>query len=82
MNRGVNYFDMAASEAKPYASYARAFENRRREILLQMHFGAVYDNGKYGWTRNLDKVKGHSKVSWVYFILTIPIWDLFTALMK
>lgn len=57
MNRGVNYFDMAASKGKPYASYARAFENRRNEILLQMHFGAIYDNGKYGWTRNLDKIK-------------------------
>lgn len=57
IDRGVNYFDMAASERKPYASYAKAFENHRNEILLQMHFGAVYDTGKYCWTRDIDKVK-------------------------
>lgn len=54
---GVNYFDMAASEGKPYACYARAFEGRREEVYLQMHFGAVYDGGKYGWTRDVERIK-------------------------
>ena len=54
---GVNYFDMAASEAKPYPCYARAFEGKREQVYLQMHFGAVYDSGKYGWTRDLKKIR-------------------------
>lgn len=54
---GVNYFDMAASEAKPYPCYARAFEGQREKVYLQMHFGAVYDGGKYGWTRDLKKIR-------------------------
>ena len=54
---GVNYFDMAASEAKPYPCYARAFERKREQVYLQMHFGAVYDSGKYGWTRELKKIR-------------------------
>ena len=54
---GVNYFDMAASAAKPYASYARAFAGRRESVYLQMHFGAVYNGGKYGWTRDLETIK-------------------------
>lgn len=54
---GVNYFDMAASEAKPYPCYARTFEGKREQVYLQMHFGAVYDSGKYGWTRDLKKIR-------------------------
>lgn len=57
LRRGVNFFDMAASEAKPYACYARAFEGRREQVYLQMHFGAVYQGGKYGWTRDVSKIR-------------------------
>ncbi len=57
LEAGINYFDMAASEGKPYPCYARAFAGQRENIYLQMHFGAVYDGGKYGWTRNLEKIK-------------------------
>ena len=57
LESGVNYFDMAASEAKPYPCYARAFERKREQVYLQMHFGAVYDSGKYGWTRDLKKIR-------------------------
>lgn len=54
---GINFFDLAASERAPYAAYARAFEGRREQVMTQMHFGAVYDNGKYGWTQDLDAIK-------------------------
>lgn len=57
LDRGVNYFDMAASEKKPYACYARALEGRRDKAFLQMHFGAVYDGGKYGWTREVSDIR-------------------------
>lgn len=54
---GVNFFDLAASERAPYAAYARAFAGRREQVMTQMHFGAVYDDGKYGWTQDLDAIK-------------------------
>ncbi|WP_243206172.1 aldo/keto reductase [Neobittarella massiliensis] len=54
---GINYFDMAASSGKPYACYARALAGRREKVYLQMHFGALYDGGKYGWTRDLEKIE-------------------------
>ncbi len=54
---GINYFDMVASEAKPYPAYARAFEGQRDKVYLQMHFGAVYRGGEYGWTRDLSEIK-------------------------
>ena len=57
IEKGVNYFDMVASEAKPYAPYARAFHGRREKIYTQMHFGALYEGGMYGWTRDIKKIK-------------------------
>ncbi|MDO4355532.1 MAG: aldo/keto reductase [Clostridia bacterium] len=54
---GINFFDMAASERAPYAAYARAFSGRRNKVLTQLHFGAVYDGGKYGWTRDLAHIR-------------------------
>lgn len=43
--------------AVPFPAYARAFEGRRERVLTQMHFGAIYEDGKYGWTRDLGKMK-------------------------
>ena len=57
IDNGINYFDMAPSVEAPFAAYARAFAGRREKIITQMHFGAVYKDGKYGWTRNLDAIK-------------------------
>ncbi|MDO4549608.1 MAG: aldo/keto reductase [Clostridia bacterium] len=56
IENGVNYFDMAPSVAAPFAAYARAFAGRRQRVLTQMHFGAIYKDGKYGWTRDIDRI--------------------------
>ena len=58
IDHGINYFDMAAPSMKPYIAYAHAFEGRRSQVYLQMHFGTTYDaNGKYGWTRDVDQIR-------------------------
>lgn len=57
MENGVNYFDMAPSEKAPFSAYAKAFAGRRHQVITQMHFGAVYMGGKYGWTRKLEEIK-------------------------
>lgn len=57
LDRGINFFDMAASDALAYEVCGRAFEDRRDKVLIQTHFGAVYDGGKYGWTRDLGKIQ-------------------------
>lgn len=58
MERGVNYFDMAASEVEAFDYYRDAFAGSREKVYLQMHFGADYSSGKYGWTTDLDRIKG------------------------
>jgi predicted aldo/keto reductase-like oxidoreductase len=57
ISEGVNFFDIAPSETAPFEAYAEAFSGRRDKVITQMHFGAVYEDGKYGWTRELDRIK-------------------------
>lgn len=57
IQNGINYFDMAPSEKSPFYAYANAFASRREKIMTQMHFGAIYKGGKYGWTRNLKDIR-------------------------
>lgn len=57
VENGVNYFDMASAEAKPFPAYGRALRDCRKDVYFQIHFGADYQSGSYGWTTNLDKIK-------------------------
>ena len=65
MDSGVNFFDMASADAAPFPAYGRAMAGARDKIYFQIHFGADYHSGKYGWTTDLDTIKrsigGNSK---------------------
>ncbi len=55
---GVNYYDHASAESSCFPLFGMAFAGVRDHVLYQVHFGAVYAEGKtYGWTTNLDKVQ-------------------------
>lgn len=60
---GINYADLATAGAKTFGYYGKAFAGCRRDMYYQVHFGANYETGEYGWTTNLDKVK--SQVEWM-----------------
>ena len=60
---GVNYADLATAGAKTFAYYGKAFADCRKEMLYQVHFGANYETGEYGWTTELDKVK--QQIDWM-----------------
>lgn len=59
---GINYVDLATAGAKTFSYYAKALGSLRKYMFYQVHFGANYETGEYGWTTNLDKVK--SQVDW------------------
>lgn len=59
---GVNYFDMAGGHAAIFAAYGKALKGIRDKVYLQIHFGADYTSGEYGWTTDLDEVK--KSVAW------------------
>lgn len=74
IDNGINYFDMALSERAPFFAYAKAFAGRREQVITQMHFGAVYHNGKYGWTRKLDEIQ--SQFEWQLNLLQTDYTDV------
>lgn len=59
---GVNYFDLAAGDGKTFPIYGEAFGDVRENIFYQIHFGADYSEGTYGWSLDLDTVK--KSVKW------------------
>lgn len=63
LEHGINYFDMAMSEACAFSYYRPALSGMRDKVYLQVHFGADYSSGKYGWTTNPEAIA--RGVSWV-----------------
>ena len=59
---GINYYDLAAGNAKAFPLYAKAFKDVRDKIFYQFHFGADYTNGDYGWSLDLDTIK--KSIAW------------------
>lgn len=73
LEHGINFFDLAPSMAAPFAAYRNAFAGCKKEILTQMHFGAIYQGGKYGWTRQLNDIK--AQFSWQLELLKTDYTD-------
>lgn len=62
IDSGINYFDLASGHAKTFQAFGKAIENQREKVYLQIHFGANYETGEYGWTTDINKIK--QSVKW------------------
>lgn len=62
VDSGINYFDMAGGHATIFEAYGKALKDIRDKVYLQIHFGADYTSGEYGWTTELAAVK--RSVAW------------------
>lgn len=54
---GINYIDLAGGHAAIFPGIGRAIQGRRKDVMFQLHFGADYTSGEYGWNLSLDGVK-------------------------
>lgn len=54
---GINFYDLATGDGASFPIYGEAFCDVRKNIFYQIHFGADYTRGSYGWTLDLDTVK-------------------------
>ena len=54
---GINFYDLATGDGSAFPMYGKAFADVRRNILYQIHFGADYTKGTYGWSLDLKTVK-------------------------
>ena len=55
--QGVNYMDFATAGPQTFRYAGQAFSSVRNEMFYQVHFGANYETGEYGWTTDLDTIK-------------------------
>lgn len=62
IEKGINYFDLASGHANTFQAFGKAIEGKRQDVYLQIHFGANYTTGEYGWTLDLDAIK--KSVQW------------------
>ena len=62
LDSGVNYIDLAGGHAAIFPGIGEALAGRRKDAYLQLHFGADYTSGEYGWNPTLDGVK--KSVAW------------------
>ncbi len=54
---GINYYDLAAGDGKAFSMWREALGDVRKNVLYQIHFGADYSGGAYGWSLELEKIK-------------------------
>lgn len=59
---GVNYFDLATAEGRTFLYFGKALSDVRRNVMYQIHFGADYSAGTYGWSTDGEAVK--RSISW------------------
>ena len=59
--RGANFFDLAGGHAVIFPAYGKALQGLREKVYLQVHFGADYTSGEYGWTTELKKIQAAVK---------------------
>ena len=59
--RGANFFDLAGGHAAIFPAYGKALQGLREKVYLQVHFGADYTSGEYGWTTELKKIQAAVK---------------------
>lgn len=57
IDHGVNYIDMAGGHAACFPAVGMAIKGRREKVFLQVHFGAEYSSGIYGFDISLEGVK-------------------------
>lgn len=54
---GINFFDLAAGDGSSFPIYGEALHDLRKDIFYQIHFGADYSRGTYGWSLDLDAAR-------------------------
>ena len=60
---GINYFDLAAGDRMAFEIFGEALKDVRENVFYQIHFGADYSQGTYGWSLDLNRIR--ASVAWM-----------------
>ena len=84
---GVNCFDLFTPDPEFLDNLGRAMEGRREKFVLQCHICAVWQNGQYKRTRDLEEAKAgfaqrlrllrtdRAEVGMIHYVDTISDWE-------
>jgi len=54
---GVNYYDLATAEGRTFSYFGTALSEVRKKVFYQIHFGANYASGTYGWSTDGETIR-------------------------
>ncbi|MCM1101731.1 MAG: aldo/keto reductase [Clostridium sp.] len=54
---GVNYYDLATADSRTFSCFGTALGAVRKNVLYQVHFGANYETGTYGWSTDGETIR-------------------------
>lgn len=54
---GVNYYDLATAGSRTFSYFGKALGDVRKNVFYQVHFGADYASGTYGWSTNAETIR-------------------------
>ena len=55
--KGINYFDLYASDPELRSAIGKALKGRREKFIIQSHICSVWKDGQYMRSRELEEVK-------------------------
>ena len=74
---GVNYFDLATAESRTFPYFGAALGDVRKNVRYQIHFGANYQGGPYGFTLDAEAIK--KSIHWQLEKLGTDYIDIYFA---
>lgn len=54
---GINYYDLATAEGRTFPYFGTALGAVRKNVFYQIHFGADYASGTYGWSTDGETIR-------------------------
>lgn len=54
---GINYYDLATAHRNTFPYFGKALSDVRRNVMYQVHFGADYSDGEYGWSTDGEVIR-------------------------
>lgn len=54
---GVNYYDLATAEGRTFSYFGAALSAVRKNVFYQVHFGANYETGTYGFSTDGETIR-------------------------
>jgi len=54
IDAGINYFDFFMAAPDVRTQFGQALGDRRKDIILAVHMGSIWEDEQYKWSRNYD----------------------------